>query len=314
MSLPWRYRLEYVAVRAAAALVQRLPYRAALLLGWAAAALLFHGVRFRRAAALARLEQVFGDRLSARQRRRIAWRSWRNFCFSAIEMIRLPVSSPAWVRSVVDVGDAADGLRARVRAGQGALIATAHMGSWEMAALTSLAIGVPLFSLAARQNNPLVDEFINRMRSGTGFETLLRDGTVLKRILRNLRAGKVLAILPDVRSPTPGLPVRFLGHTANIAGGMALLARQAGVPIYPSVITRLGWARHRYRTTTPVWPDPAVEKRADWLRMTQAVFDVFDRAIREQPDQWFWFNKRWILDPLPPAGNAPADTSDEGRG
>ncbi len=25
---------------------------------------------------------------------------------------------------------------------------------------------------------------------------------------------------------------------------------------------------------------------------------VFDRAVRERPDQYFWYNKRWVLQPL----------------
>jgi lauroyl/myristoyl acyltransferase len=38
--------------------------------------------------------------------------------------------------------------------------------------------------------------------------------------------------------------------------------------------------------------------------MTQATMDLFDRAIRQQPDQWFWYNRRWVLDP-PPVEPAP---------
>jgi len=33
--------------------------------------------------------------------------------------------------------------------------------------------------------------------------------------------------------------------------------------------------------------------------MTLAVMKIIDDAIRSNPGQWFWFNKRWILDPLP---------------
>jgi len=34
--------------------------------------------------------------------------------------------------------------------------------------------------------------------------------------------------------------------------------------------------------------------------MTQAIFDIIEAAIRTDPSQWFWYNKRWILDPLIP--------------
>lgn len=293
--------LEYGLVRGLAGLLNRLPYRVALAVGWGVAWVAFHVIRFRVRAAVTRIQDVFPGRFSSREARRVAWLSWRNFIFTAVEMIRIPVSSPDWVRSVVDVGDAARPIQAHLKAsGKGAIIATIHMGSWEMASLTSLACGFPLFSLAAPQKNARVDDYLNRARAGTGFETLLRGASVLKSIIRKIREGKVLAILPDVRSKTPALSIRFLDKTMNVAGGMGLIARLTGVPIYPCIITRIGWTRHWYRSFDPILADPALDKKADIQRMTQAVFDVFDPWIRAQPEQWFWFNKRWIFDPLPP--------------
>lgn len=299
MKYKFQYVLEYGLVRGLAGLINILPYRAALGVGWGMAWMGFYVVRFRVRSAMARIQEVFPGRFSRREVRRIAWLSWRNFIFSVVEMMRIPLSSPEWVKSVVDVDESARPIQDHLKAtGTGAIIATVHMGSWEMASLTSLACGFPLFSLAAPQKNLLVDEYLNRLRSGTGFETLLRTSSVLKNIIRKIREGKVLAILPDVRSKTPGLSIRFLGKTMNVAGGMGLIARQTNVPIFPCVITRIGWARHRYRTFAPIRPDPTVDKKDDWFRMTQAVFDVFDQYIRASPEQWFWFNKRWIFDPL----------------
>lgn len=296
-------------MRAVAGLIQHLPYRVALTMGWGIAWLIFYGLRYRVAAAKARIREVFGTRYSNREVNRIAWLSWRNFCFTAVEMARISVSSPAWIRSVVNVGDADRKILAHVQTGQGAIIALPHMGSWEMATLTSLARGIRLFTVIGYQKNQLVEEYIRRMRLETGFETLLRSSSVLKGIIRKIREGKVLALLPDVRSRTPGVAVQFLGKTVNIAGGMGLIAKMTGVPVFPCVLTRQGWARHRCRIMDPVWPDARLEKKEDWRRITQEVFDIFDRAIREQPEQWFWFNKRWILDPLEPTADAanPAD-------
>lgn len=293
-----RYALEYAAVRVVAAVLQALPYRLALCAGWALAWLGFYGFRFRRRAAEARLLEIFGDRYTPRERRRIAWRSWRNFVFSGIELIRVPVSTPEWVRSIVDDGGTMIKLQQHLAGGQGAIVALLHMGSWELAALSCHAYGIPLFSLAAAQKNARVDAYLNRLRAQTGFETVLRDASALKQLLRRIRAGKVLAILPDVRAKTEALTVRFLGRPANVAGGLGFIAKQTGVPVFPCVITRVGWTRHRYRIGDPIRPDPALDKQADGRRITQQVFDVFDPCVRAEPEQWFWFNKRWLFDPL----------------
>ena len=100
--------------------------------------------------------------------------------------------------------------------------------------------------------------------------------------------------------------MRFLGKEANVPGGMAVFARQAGVPIFPAIILRTGWTSHRGAFGPTVWPDCTVDKRQDWQRMTQQVFDFIDSVIRAHPDQWFWFNKRWILDPVPGRTDTPA--------
>jgi lauroyl/myristoyl acyltransferase len=70
--------------------------------------------------------------------------------------------------------------------------------------------------------------------------------------------------------------------------------------VIPAVVRRVGWARHAWLAFDAVYPDPSRPKEEDWLRMTREVMAHFDRAVREAPDQYFWFNKRWVLDPLPP--------------
>ncbi len=293
-----KHVVEYVALRGVAALVGWLPYRAALALGWVMAWIGFYLVRFRVRTAGSRVREIFGAGLSRRAVRRIAWGSWRNFVFSCVDLMRIPVIDTDWIKSVVK-DEGMHKLVDHVRTGKGAIIATIHMGAWEMAALACMMYKVPLFSIAARQKNLLVDEHMNRLRAQTGFETVLRDTNIAKGIIRRIRAGKVLAILPDVRSPTAAVNVRFLGKTANVAGGMGFIARQTDVPIFPVIITRIGWARHRYRVFDPVCADHAVDKQTDALRMTQSVFDVFDQCVRAEPEQWFWFNKRWLFDPVP---------------
>jgi lauroyl/myristoyl acyltransferase len=92
---------------------------------------------------------------------------------------------------------------------------------------------------------------------------------------------------------------------------MAMFASMGRVPIYPAILWREGWSRHRWILGAPVAPDPGAERGADLARMTREVIGVFDRAIRERPDQYFWYNKRWVLDPLEAA--APEAAPDPRR-
>ena len=78
----------------------------------------------------------------------------------------------------------------------------------------------------------------------------------------------------------------------------ALFAQMAHCPIYPVALIRRGWTRHECKLFDPIFPDPSLDKKDDWQRMMQALVSIFDAEIRARPEQYFWFNKRWVLDPI----------------
>jgi KDO2-lipid IV(A) lauroyltransferase len=172
------------------------------------------------------------------------------------------------------------------------------MGNWEYAGVAAHVLGLPHFIIVARQSNPLTDDYLNRMRAVTGIELIWRDTSALKRAVRNIREGKVMTFMTDMRSRTPAVSVQFLGKPANVAGGLGAFARMSNVPVFIVVTTRVGWTRHRWQLHGPIHAAPDADKDADAQRMTQHVLNIFDKAIREEPEQYFWYNKRWVLDPL----------------
>lgn len=298
---------EYVALRLCAGGLRALPYRAALGVGWLVAALMHHVLRWRTAEARRRIREVFGDTISDTRVRHIAWIAMRNLAFNAVDSIRLPALTLDLVRARTDHA-AIETARDAIKDGRGAIVVIPHAGSWDQAAVAMSLMGLPVFAIVARQKNPLTDEFMNRMRGVTGLETIHRDNNVVRATVRNLKQGKVLAFLTDLRSRTPGVKVRFLGKEANLVMGLGLFARMGDVPVVPAFVTRVGWTRHRWRAFAPIRPDPTLDRETDTLRITQYVMDQFDRAIREEPEQYFWYNKRWVLQPLEQPAAVPAES------
>ncbi|MGD9874482.1 MAG: lysophospholipid acyltransferase family protein [Kiritimatiellia bacterium] len=288
--------VEYAVLRLVGWLLCLLPYYAALALGccFAKLSFLLMGKRMRRAKA--RVMQVFGGRFGKQEAGRIVWIAWRNLVFNGIEMLRAPRVNLRWVNKYTDYSQF-EKVLAKLKSGQNVILALPHMGSWETAGLSASLLGVPLLFITRQQKNVLIGNFINRIRSRTGQECVDRDLPLLRVILKKIKEGKVLAILPDIRARTDAMEVDFLGGRPMIAAGMALFARQAGVPIFSGCVIREGWGRHKWIVYDEITPDPSLEKSADWLRMTQAVMSNFDHLIGLHPDQYFWFNKKWILEP-----------------
>lgn len=304
----WQHRpkhiAEYLALRGIGGLVRVLPYRAALAVGAGIALLGFHVVRWRRAEAERRIREVFGNQKTAGEVRRIAWISMRNMCFNAVEALRLPLITKTWVEQHTDCGEI-EKIR-EFTSKSGSILVVPHMGSWDLAGVAASLFGLPMFIIVGHQKNALTDAYINKMRGATGIDTIPRDSSALRSAIKRLKEGKMLVIMTDLRSKTPGVKVNFLGKDANLVVGMGMFARMAGVPIIPAIVTRIGWTRHQWRACEIIHPDTSLDRDVDVHRMTQLVMDDYERAIRAQPEQYFWYNKRWVLQPLPVEEKKPS--------
>ncbi len=296
-----KHRVEYALFRLLAGVLNALPYRVALALGWAIAAILFHGLRYRRRETLRRIRSVFGPDLAESRARWIAWCSLRNLTFNAVEMLRIRQFDRADLQRMMPGLEEAVAEARRLlaeRGGGGAILAIPHMGNWDLAGSACFLAGTPIFSVAARQRNRLMNDYINRLRAGHGMDILERGAGTLRDVTQRLRDGSFFAILPDTRARKPDLTLPFLGGEANLARGMASFARSAQVPILPVIVRRQGWTRFEVTVHPPVFPDASLDKATDLRRITASVTATIDRAIHEAPEQWFWYNRRWVLDPV----------------
>ncbi|MGD9611653.1 MAG: lysophospholipid acyltransferase family protein [Kiritimatiellia bacterium] len=294
---------EYLLLRGVCAVVGALPYRPALCLAAGLARVGFALAAARRKEAIRRIRLVLGDGCTPRQARAIAWQSLRNVAFNLAEILYVGGGRPRSLPVAMDMQDALDRVRAFARdnPGRGGIFACPHMGNWELAGIVVPASGIDMFTLTGVQKNPLVQDYLQRLRHAPGVELLPRgSGTTLRKIFANLRKGKFLAIMPDLRSRLPGVRVRFFGGEANLYPGMGHFARQVDVPIFLAIMKRRGWTHHSIELHGPFEPDSTLSKDEDAQRLSQLVMDIVDAEIRQDPGQWFWYNKRWILDPLEP--------------
>lgn len=299
--------LEYALLRGAVGCLNALPHRAALGLARGTARLMFHVFRFKRARTMRRLRSVFPER-GERELRRIALESLSNMLCNAVEMCRAHLLSREWIdEHVPDIALYAARLRELASRGRGVVIMVPHMGNWDMAAWALARHGVNLFALAARQRNPYVDGWMNRMRS-TGMEVVLRGsaGTV-RDIVSRLSAGQSFAMLPDLRVPQKDIQTPFLGGTANISHAGAAFALANGSPVVVACLRRKGSMHVFHHLATieprpeeqwPAAPSRQAAKRLEMERIMRETMRLLDREIQATPGQWFWYNKRWLLQPV----------------
>ena len=289
--------LEYGALRLVCGLVNAIPYPVAMAMASLAAVFAVRVLRFKRARTMERIGSVFPEKGKS-ERLRIATRSLANVLQTAVEMIRAPQLSRKWVdRHVVDGQMYKDRLQSYVDEGKGVVIMVPHSGNWYMAAWTMAAYGLPLFAIAAKQRNPKIDAWMKRQYGA--IEVLERGSArTLVEIKEKLETGRAFAILPDLRVPQPDVEVDFLGGKANVSHAGAMFAVRCGSPIIVAVMRREG-GKHVFDHVGTLRPDPAAaDKKAEAARLTREAMKMLDERIQAHPEHWYWYNKRWILQPV----------------
>lgn len=288
---------EYFALRFFCALVNAIPYRIALALarGFAVAAVKLFG--FKRERTLGRIRSVFPGIQDA-DAIRIAVDSLTNVLQSGVEMIRAPKLDRRWMdRYVVDGALYKDRLQAYVDEGKGVVIMVPHSGNWYMAAWSMAKYGLGLFALAAKQRNPKLDAWMKRQYGD--IEVLDRgEKATLVKIKDRLENGRAFAILPDLRVPQEDVEAEFLGGRANVSHAGAMFAVKCASPIVVAMMTRRN-GRHVFNHLATLRPDPAAKDRKEEARrLTREAMAILSRSVMESPGDWFWYNKRWILEPV----------------
>lgn len=290
-----RHRIEYAAFVALRTIVRALPTSWALglgeVLGWVAGVVF----RVRRAVVDQNLAAAFPDEPRGR-RAAIARGSYRHLGREAVAMFRLGGHMRDWVLASTSV-DGLEPLLEAVGRGQGGIVVTGHLGSWEMGGAAIAVRGAPVDAVALVQGNPLFDHDLVETRRKLGME-VIRRGDASKAVLRSLRSGRVPALVADQNARKAPVFIDFFGRPAATFRGPALFALRTGAPLFVGICVRVGRHPQRYRI---VLEEVAIEVSGDLdddvERLTQAHAAILEGWVRRFPEQYFWQHKRWKTRP-----------------
>jgi KDO2-lipid IV(A) lauroyltransferase len=186
-------------------------------------------------------------------------------------------------------------------AGKGVLIVTGHLGVWELSSFYHSLLGHPMSMVIRRLDNPLVDDYVNRLRCLHGNRVLDKD--FVRGLLEAMHDGETVGILMDTNmTPPQGVFVPFFGIPACTASGLARVALKTGAAVLPGFMV---WepAERKYvlrfgeRIELTRSGDDEADTVANTARFTQAI----EETVRLYPDQWLWLHRRWKTRP---AGDA----------
>lgn len=291
----FRHRLELAGVRFLAALPALLPLKLSVKVGGGLGVLAFDVFRVRRRVSLENLARAFGDRFDARERIRIARRSYVNFAKSMVEFASLGrLGKEDYLRLVGTEG--LENIKKPIEAGRGVIAVTGHFGSWELLGGATVARELPADFLVGEQSNALVNRMMNDLRRSAGIGIIER-GIAARGVFESLRRGRIVALLADQDARRAGIFVDFFGTPASTFQGPAQFAVRSLCPIVCCCIVRSPDETHTAVFFPPIYPRAGVERDAEIRRITEEHTKVLEGYVSRHPEQYFWAHKRWKTKP-----------------
>lgn len=188
-------------------------------------------------------------------------------------------------------------LQARER-GKGVLVLTGHLGAWELSSFYHSLMGMPMGMVIRRLDNPLVDEFVNRIRCQHGNRVIHKDDFA-RGLIASMRAGETVGILMDTNmTPPQGVFVPFFGIEACTASGMARIALKTGAAVVPGFLL---WEESEQKYVLRFGKELEVvhsgDAERDAVANTASFTAAVEAMIRRYPEQWLWMHRRWKTRP-----------------
>jgi KDO2-lipid IV(A) lauroyltransferase len=290
--------LTYLSVRAAFAFFGVFPHRWRVVFFaslWRVAFVLVP--RLRRTADI-NLKIAFPDRDSA----------WRRAMIrkNAVEMgrliadtIRLSSLNEHWVRQHIEIP--AIERYGEVASKQGILIATGHLGSFELLGHAIGLYGYPLAAVARRFKSARLDRWWAGMREARGNQIIDRTGA-FKEMVRAISSGTSVAVLFDQNVKiNHAVFVDWFGKPAATTRAFALAAIKTEAPVFVAAMVYLGADRYRVESVecdlSALYRDTAMSDgdKVEWI--TKVISKHYCDMIKSFPEGWFWIHRRWKTRP-----------------
>ena len=188
-------------------------------------------------------------------------------------------------------------LKAAHSMGKGVIIVSGHYGLWEFVPPWLALNGFPMTVVVRRQRNKAVDQWFEQMRRKHGANTT-DSGFGIRDIFKTLKQGRLVGLMSDQDAGDRAIFVEFLGKTASVPIGPALISLKTGSPIVMAAAHRSeAGPPHRIEFFEPILPGDFPQNPDGMKAIAQKYTSIIEGWVKTRPEQWFWLHRRWKTRP-----------------
>ncbi|MDX9874024.1 MAG: lysophospholipid acyltransferase family protein [Spongiibacteraceae bacterium] len=230
--------------------------------------------------------------LSAAERRRLVRASLVDLGKTAAEILKVWFGDPARVLGTIRAIEGEQLLQQKLAAGGGVVLLAPHHGNWELLGMY-LGRRYGITSMYLPGKDPEFDALVHRVRSRDGATLVPADGSGVRSLLKALRQGRLIGVLPDQEPKrtgadfapffeTPALTMTLISNLLQRTRASAIMAYALRVP---------GGFRLVFR-------EPEAELYAESLPVSLAGLNrSVERCALDHPEQYQWEYKRFKKQP-----------------
>lgn len=186
-------------------------------------------------------------------------------------------------------------LEEALKENKGVIIVSAHYGCWELLGVAlQLKFENTLNVIVQKPTNKVFDDLFTQSRKLFGINTYYNtDGVAgIRPLFRALHDNQSVGFLIDQHGESEDVFGRFFGKPVSIPSGAALIAHKTKSPIVPVFIKRLDNNKHQIVFYPSIHTGDS-EKNEEIYKISQKLYGIIEKFIKDNPDEWLWIYRRW---------------------
>jgi KDO2-lipid IV(A) lauroyltransferase len=184
-------------------------------------------------------------------------------------------------------------IREALKNGNGFLLATLHMGNWDLAGIMLASKFKPVYAIVDDLGGGY-SEYIQKTRQNYGMNVILPEKN-LKQAFLCLKNNNILNVLidrPVSKEEKKGVEIEFFGKKARVATAAARIALATNSPVALGYCIR---TENNFKgiLRPPIKFDKTNNLENDIKLLTQKIFNEAEEVISKYPEQWYMFRRMW---------------------
>ncbi len=238
------------------------------------------------------LDFAYGKSMEEKEKERIVKKCYKNLVYFLADFIENQgITKEKLAKKITFENE--EVLKNALKNNEKVILITAHYGNWELIALSMGAFFGNITGVGRALESKYLNTILIKNREQFNIQMLEKNGA-MKGMIKALKDQRILGLLVDQNTAEKeGVIVDFFGEKARQSHSTAILSRKFGAVIIPVFITTDDYKNYKITFYDKIIPVKSEDIDKDILELTQKQSDAMEKAIRNKPDEWFWFHKKW---------------------